>query len=131
MGEESSYIVRGASMWCTSGSHHRKINLPLSHGVYVNGQPMMNQADCSSVDNIPFFGTCKSGSNPNNETIYLIGEQGQPESGKRCCPKFYGQWELTKSDARVEEKGALITDSQLICAYGGCITFKDNGQNGE
>ncbi len=49
------YLVRGAELYCNCGTHKRKLNLPICHGVYTNGQPMMHEEDCDVGDdkNIP------------------------------------------------------------------------------
>lgn len=129
MADEPRYIVRGAKMRCNHGSHPRRINLPVSHGSFVNQKPAMNETDSIVDKNIAYFGICSSGANPNNETIYLVGENGGTISGKRCTPKILSHWLLTKEDTLVEGKPALTTDSQLICAYEGKITFLSDGQH--
>ena len=34
------YLVRGAELYCNCGTHKRRLNLPICHGVYTNGKPM-------------------------------------------------------------------------------------------
>ena len=131
MPEGHYYVVRGATMACACGSHKRRINLSASHGSYAGGKPMMNDTDCQPFDNIPYFGTCNSGENPNHTIIHLVGEHGEIASGKPCVPTFFNQWMMTKADTLVEGRAALTTESQLVCAYGGIITFASNGQNGD
>ncbi|SFA80045.1 DUF4280 domain-containing protein [Clostridium frigidicarnis] len=131
MAEDEKYVVRGAKMKCKFGSHKRKINLPTSHGSYVNGQPMMNKEDRVEEDNITYFGIC-SGNCPSSETIFLIKEEdGSTVTGKKCCPKILDDWIKTKDKTKVEGKSALTTKSELVCAYGGLITFDDDGQKEE
>ncbi|MFF2484379.1 DUF4280 domain-containing protein [Paenibacillus sp. NPDC058071] len=131
MGDESAYVVRGAKMQCSFGSNHRRINLPQSHGAYVNDKPMMNETDQVPEENIAYFGVCSSVSNSNTEVLYLIGQNGVPVNGKRCCPAFLGNWVNTKADALVDGKPALTTKSQLICMHEGIITFVDDGQHSD
>ncbi|MHC1686035.1 MAG: DUF4280 domain-containing protein [Clostridiaceae bacterium] len=102
-----SYIVRGARMKCSKGSVEKKINLPVSHGAYVNEKPMMNKSDRTVIKNITSFGQCTTG---------------------KCCPLIFGDWIFCKEDMLVEGKGALTTDSILVCAKGGQIKFIDDGQ---
>ena len=42
-GEEVQFpcLVRGAELYCNCGTHKRRLNLPICHGVYTNGKPMM------------------------------------------------------------------------------------------
>lgn len=125
---DNYYIVRGAKIRCTKGTHERKINLPVSHGSYVNGKPMMNKGDRVEEKNITYFGICKECEH--GEDIYLLDENGsQLPPGKKCHVKTSSEWSDTKEDTLVEGKGALTTDSWITCtAHGGRITFVDNGQ---
>lgn len=69
--EEARYLVRGAVLECSCGSHRRKLNLPESHGVYIGENPMVNQTDCGVGDqaNIPTFGVCESAGNPCRKSL--------------------------------------------------------------
>ncbi|MCX7749288.1 MAG: DUF4280 domain-containing protein [Clostridia bacterium] len=131
MPDGSSYIVRGAKMVCSCGSHGRRINLPVSHGSYVNKKPMMNEWDCVPIKNIPEFGVCGSPANPSNASVSLVGENGSPVTGKPCLPVISSCWMDTKEDTKVEGFAALTTDSKIICNLGGKITFKSDGQHDE
>ena len=66
------YLVRGAELYCSCGTHKRKLNLPTCHGVYTNGKPMMHEEDCEVGDdkNIPSFGICQSEENPVNKSWF-------------------------------------------------------------
>jgi hypothetical protein len=131
MSDGGNYIVRGAEMKCTKGTHKRKINLPLGHGAYVNGYPLMNKKDKVQNKNIKYFGICKHGCHE-GEDIYLIGENGkQLPPGKKCCVKILGDWMKTKDDILIEGEPALTVDSKIICKYGGTISFVTDGQNDE
>ncbi|MGG1787621.1 DUF4280 domain-containing protein [Brevibacillus formosus] len=131
MQEGPRYVVRGAKMRCNCGSHQRRINLPVSHGSYVNEKPMMNIEDYKPVENIAHFGICQSPTNQNNSIIYLIAEDGQNISGKPCTPTIYAPWIKVKDDTKVAGKAALTTDSLLICGYDGVIRFFSDGQHDE
>ena len=69
--EEIRYLVRGAVLKCSCGSHKRKLNLPESHGVYIGENPIVNQTDCRVGDhaNIPAFGVCESAGNPCRKSL--------------------------------------------------------------
>ena len=45
MNGEFTYVVRGAEISCSEGSDPGVLNLPLSHGIYIKEQPVMNVAD--------------------------------------------------------------------------------------
>lgn len=130
MAKNPAYVVRGAKMMCVigkamCGSHKRKINLPVSHGSYVNEKPMMNEDDYKSK-NVKWFGVCKKCTE--GEDIYLVGEDGKTVVGKKCKPKILKKWTKTKKDTKVDGKAALTTDSILVCKHGGHIMFYSDGQ---
>lgn len=124
----SGYIVRGAKIRCNRGTHTRKINLPVSHGTYSNGNPMMNKCDRIVDENISYFGICK-GNCPSSGDISLVDENGGVATGKKCKVKILKDWINTKGDTLVSGEAALTTDSILVCAYGGKIKFISDGQD--
>lgn len=128
---DNYYVVMGAKMRCNKGTHARQINLPVSHGSYVTGKPMMNEDDNVVDKNISYFGICKECQE--GEDIYLIGEDGkQLPPGKKCLVQISGKWSKAKEDTLVEGKAALTTDSWLVCSlHKGIIKFQTNGQEGE
>lgn len=69
--EECRYLVRGAVLRCSCGSHSRKLNLPMSHGIYIGENPMVNELDCEVGDNanITAFGVCNAEGNPNQKSF--------------------------------------------------------------
>lgn len=129
---QNSEYVRGAKMFCNCGTHVRRINLPQSHGSFVNDKPMMNEEDNKFTANVPHFGICVSPLNPSGETIYLIREEdGQNIGGKPCEPLFLDKWLGAKESVKVGGLPALTSESGLICGYEGCIRFGTNGQHDE
>ncbi|ANY65229.1 hypothetical protein BBD42_01095 [Paenibacillus sp. BIHB 4019] len=128
MGGQPAYVVRGATMRCTCGTHSRRINLPESHGSYVNGKPMMNEDDNTS-ENVPYFGICFSPKMAAGEIVYLISEQGENIGGPPCMPEIFNKWVLPKENAKVDNKPALTTQSFLTCAMEGRIYFLSDGQH--
>ncbi|MEC0245991.1 DUF4280 domain-containing protein [Paenibacillus chitinolyticus] len=122
------YVVRGAYIQCQYGTHKRHINLPNSHGSYVNEKPMMNEEDFKP-DNISHFGICTSPLNQSGETIYLISESGETISGKPCLPSILAKWTYSKETTKVAGKPALTTDSELHCELQGVIKFLNDGQH--
>lgn len=109
LADNACYIVRGAKMKCSKGSKLVRINLPASHGSYVNGKPMMVKTDRVVGANIGKFGFCE---------------------GASCKVKILGDWMKYKEDTLVGGYGALTTQSVLVCAYGGIIRFISDGQDG-
>lgn len=128
--EQYEYAVRGASIFCDQCTHIRKLNLPMSHGAYVNSKPMMNELDCKLEDNISTFGICHHPANTSSETVYLISMEGVQIEGKPCQPVLLGdKWLRTKTATKVDGHAALTTESQLICGIGGIIQFYSSGQH--
>lgn len=103
------YVVRGGVMHCSLGTSDRKINLPVSHGSYVKGDPIMNKKDTATDANIPFFGLCT-------------------KTGEICVPSVTGDWQNPKEDTLVEGQAAITKESTACCCEGGIITFVTSGQ---
>ncbi|WP_297429479.1 DUF4280 domain-containing protein [Clostridium sp.] len=124
------YVVRGAKMKCDKGSNQRKINLPISHGCYVDGNPILNKTD-STIENISYFGVCQNEDRLSEKIqITVITEKGEVKPGKKCTLEIAGkQWENTKNDTIVGGQPALTTKSVLHCNCGGIITFVEHGQD--
>ena len=131
-GAREEYLVRGAYLACSCGTHHRRLNLPRSHGVYIKDREhcLMNAADCKPGEgqgyNIPPFGICqaegfpRSGKQPvllKTETINpLTGEAYRDINGHvikfednvkgcRCEAAIEGMWQGTHTKTCVCLKG--------------------------
>lgn len=115
---EFPYLVRGALLKCSCGTHTRKLNLPLCHGVYIADKPIVQEEDCQVGDdqNIAAFGICQSDGHPSkdpwwvkagkmlfqsavsyvreeeSEKIILQTEDGQNVKGYACTPCIVGTW---------------------------------------
>lgn len=137
--EGSRYLVRGAKLKCSCGSHCRKLNLPLCHGVYVSGKAMINEEDCLVGDdkNITTFGVCESKGHPDKTPFWLkaVGlltpfagllivnderkkiilekEDGTNVRGYACTPCIVSNWQdvhLTQRIARNDTDGTNWED---------------------
>lgn len=109
------YLVRGAKLGCSCGTHKRKLNLPLCHGVYIAGKPAIQEEDCQAGDdqNIATFGICESDGHPSkkpwwvkagemlsqglgkqeeDKKIILQIEGGKNVKGYPCKPCIVGTW---------------------------------------
>ena len=110
MNGEFTYVVRGAEISCSEGSDPGVLNLPLSHGIYIKEQPVMNVADVIPLDNVGRCGFCK-------------------KDGSVCEPDtFFNKWSQGKEDVLVEGEAALLSRSELICRKGGIIKIEMDGQ---
>lgn len=91
--ENNEYLVRGAELQCSCGSHTRKLNLNTCHGVYMKGHPAVHELDCVSGDgkNITWFGVCDH-EDFESEQIVVINQDGSKRCGLKCNPKLIGVW---------------------------------------
>lgn len=133
------YLVRGAKLCCSCGTHKRKLNLPLCHGVYIAGNPQVHEADCEAGDdkNVATFGICQSDGHPSKKPwwvkagdILLLGmathiqreedkkiilqtEDGKNVKGYPCTPCIVGTWKDvhgTQKIARNDTDGTAESD---------------------
>ncbi|MCT4584569.1 MAG: DUF4280 domain-containing protein [Peptostreptococcaceae bacterium] len=135
--DKKAYIVRGARMRCNCGSHPRRINLPVSHGSFINDKPVMLETDCipdfppNPLNNIPYFGICSSPLNQTKIPLTLAHETTKlPIVGTKCAVTIAMPWTNCKKDLLLN-KMALTTDSVLYCVFGGVIKFETSGQEDE
>lgn len=138
------YVVRGATMYCSCGTHMRKLDMPVSHGSYIRDKAMMNNADCKvgSDQNIPPFGACWSETKDGidikiedtKDLVPFTDEEGNkieiplPIEGKLCEPKLGAEWSEAQENTLVDGKPALTVKCTITCSYGGTIGFMDAGQ---
>lgn len=143
----TQYLVRGALLRCNFGTHARRVNLPVCHGVYIDMHPVIHEGDFSAGEgrNIPHFGICKCPTPPPTEIVDYTkdvprletGEKstqdpGGFETGHRCQPEFDSGWQESYSGTQIQDgspKNCLTTQSFLFCIYGGCISAQCSGQN--
>lgn len=155
--EQIPYLVRGAKLHCTCGTHKRKLNLPLCHGVYVAEKPMLHEEDCEAGDdkNIPAFGICQSEENPANKNfakkamdavlnflqgkkeeeegpkkIMLKTEDGRNVKGYACTPQIAGKWKdvyQTEKIARNGTDGSSAGDNLATLTVGSFLVCSYGG----
>lgn len=123
------FLVRGATLICSNGSHKRKINLPKCHGVYAGMHPLLHEWECLSEPfcsketcNITPFGVCVPtvGCPPTEIKIYKKtkhnskdGKAGTVE-GYQCMPTFTGTWMNTYPYTRIIDNGDKSNDRQYM-----------------
>jgi len=151
---ELKYLVRGARLVCRCGTHIRKLNLPLCHGVYIGENPVMHEYDCIAGDdgNISWFGVCSAehaDDLPGEDVCYKLTEDnnvnkktGETKPGKKCQPEIVGIWNKSYDKTQIadswdddteilENCNTLTTQSYLVCSYGGIIEPISSGQEYE
>ena len=104
--EDKEYLVRGALLRCSKGSHPRRLNLPTSHGVYSKEHPIIRKDDYKE-ENISHFGVCQSSTPPEG-----------------CIPNITGEWSTVNGQA-------VTMDSYLVCNCMGTIEPLTSGQEYE
>ncbi len=149
------YVVRGAPIMCNCGTHSRHLDMPMSHGFYVNGKAVAFEGDRRPEENIPYFGHCQSPchnltetislrmqKNVNAEGVSLAEYDGSVYEGVKCIPEINGNWENVHettliamdgkkgTDAAVYKR-AVTTASFLLCKQGGTIYPLTSGQHDE
>lgn len=143
---QEEHLVRGAMMRCQCGSHYRRLNLPVSHGMYESQRPLMNEGDSLVGDtyNIPTFGVCNSSDNKTGGSVLLKKDVPRDEFGRKiseesegnvrgtpCTPGIITQWLCPHEGTIVDGKCAITPTSFLVCQYGGIIEVVNSGQNEE
>lgn len=126
--KEPKYLVRGAILKCDKGSHMRRADLRLCHGVYLKKGPALHIEDCKVGEerNIKSFGTCSTLRGlcvpvllenwlMGYEYTYIV-RNGENEKN------FLGKY-IKKNLLR-----ALTENSFLVCANGGLIEPISSGQ---
>lgn len=122
--QNPKYLVRGAILKCDKGSHMRRVDLRLCHGVYFKKGPVLHIEDCEVGEekNIKCFGKC-------SKTIYT------------CEPDILENWlmphnytYIVRNDIEItpykleDLLKALTENSFLVCAKGGLIEPISSGQ---
>lgn len=137
--EKEEYLVRGALLECSKGTHPRRLNLPESHGVYVLGHPVIHEKDCVPEENISYFGVCLSDTPPEGaEEVIIEGyandETGGTEEvqGLRCCPDILSNWKCCHAPTKLTGDEPVATiNSYLVCNCKGIISPLTSGQEYE
>lgn len=119
--ENKEYLVRGAQLVCSMGSHIRRLNLPQSHGTYVKTHPLVTKAD-AGPENIKFFGVCFSDNPPQNANVVRYaggydesGVEATDVQGLQCCPHF------TTTEWQEVHGNSVTMKSYLMCKCGGMV----------
>ncbi|GMA99901.1 DUF4280 domain-containing protein [Pelosinus sp. IPA-1] len=108
---DTKYVVRGAKVKCSNGGTTCNLNLPKSHGMYVNDKAVLNDHDCVPYSNVLPFGKCD-------------------KIKKACVLALAPKWEDAKDTTILKGHPALLAKSVLSCTIGGAITILNDGQKG-
>ena len=108
---DETYVVEGATLTCTLGTIQNQLQIPDSHGIYINGIKRANVADHVGGVNIMSFGPCRRAFPP-----------------PPCIMATIMKWVKGKEDALINDEPALQNISLNLCACGGVISIVDDGQ---
>jgi len=142
------FVVRGAKIYCTYGTHIRKLDMALTHGAFIRDKPMLNEQDCRAgvEHNIAPFGICRSGFNRQKNIEISEAELEDllpidtsidglpvvpdlPLHGRKCILGGIGRkWEDAHEEVLVGNRPALTLKCTLSCIFGGIIKFITDGQ---
>ena len=129
--QKLEYLVRGALLKCSCGTHARQLNLEKCHGVYVGEHPLIHSLNCETGDgkNITCFGVCKAAFPPPTEHVTYQKDlkrdaDGNPtgdrpwgfDIGHKCRPKI----------AFMEVNGSMLQSWQHSYAKTSIIDNKDS-----
>lgn len=142
--DDEEYLVRGAKLKCTLGSHPRRLNLPTDHGVQIDTEdkyrhPFIHEMDCKFGPgaNIDYFGVCSAmpKNGPTSIVLKAVDENGELTGGViqggKCAAVFAPQkWQDTKKDVCLGGtygNNVVTTKSCLMCTLGGMVTPVTSG----
>lgn len=110
-GPRYSYVVAGAAIQCTCGSHPSTLSLPQHYHVYIKGKALMTTWDNAGIINIGEMGPCR------------VKDNGP------CVPTFCMHWQNGNDRYLVKgERPALLNISTIVCLSGGVVSIIRNGQ---
>jgi len=146
------YLVRGAVLYCHVGTHIRKLNLPICHGIYTGEDmhPIIHAEDAEPEKNVMYFGHCHGtiGESGDAEQIDLKtvtytdlepSYTGDVARGYKCKPQIIdNQWQMTYRDTRIVRNNQYMSEANavesvtgasfLVCRFGGLIEPLTSGQ---
>lgn len=115
----------GASMMCTFGMAPSTL-IPLPKPVLTSNMVAANIMDNKPIVNIPPFGMCTCPANPTvaAATAAALGVL----TPMPCIPNTPAPWVVGAPNVLLCNQPALNNTSQLMCIWGGVITFSNPGQ---
>ena len=119
-------VCMGAQMQCTFGMAPSSLVVLPANKVFTNQMPDANIMDHIPMTNIMPFGTCQSPSNPTvvAATTAALGVL----TPMPCIPMTPAPWVKGAPTVLLGNFPTLDNVSQLMCNWGGVITFTDAGE---
>lgn len=119
-------VCMGAMMQCTFGAAPSSLVVLPTNKVLTNEMPDANIMDHIPMTNIMPFGMCMSPSNPvvASATAAALGVL----TPMPCIPNTPAPWVVGAPTVLLANFPTLDNISQLMCIWGGVITFSDAGE---
>ena len=108
--ETATYVVKGATLECSWGSHTSELQIPIDRKVLINDIKQANIDDHVGGENIMSFGLCA---------------RGIPRPP--CIMATSNKWVRGKDTVHVEDEPALLDISVNFCDCGGVVSVVKNG----
>lgn len=119
-------VCMGAMMQCSFGMAPSSLVVLPVNKVFTNQMPDANIMDHIPMTNIMPFGMCQSPSNPTvaAATAAALGVL----TPMPCVPATTTPWVPGAATVMLGNQPTLDNVSQLMCMWGGVITFTDAGE---
>ncbi len=120
------HVCMGAMMMCTFGMAPSSLVVLPTNKMITSDMPAANIMDHIPMVNIMPFGMCMSMANPEvaSATAAALGVL----TPMPCIPVTTAPWTPGAATVLLANMPALDNVSQLMCMWGGVITFTDPGQ---
>jgi len=120
------HVCMGAMMMCTFGVAPSSLVVLPTNKMITSDVPAANIMDHIPMTNIMPFGMCQSPSNPTvaAATAAALGVL----TPMPCVPATPAPWVTGAPTVLLGNMPALDNVSQLMCIWGGVITFTDAGE---
>ena len=119
-------VCMGAMMQCSFGMAPSSLVVVPDNKVVTNEMPDANIMDHIPMTNIMPFGMCQSPSNP--EVAAATAAALGMLTPMPCVPATPAPWTPGAATVLLGNFPALDNVSQLMCIWGGVITFTDAGE---
>jgi hypothetical protein len=119
-------VCMGAQMMCTFGVAPSSLVVLPANRVFTDMVPDANIMDHIPMTNIMPFGMCMSPANP--EVAAATAAALGVLTPMPCIPATPAPWTVGAVDVLLGNFPTLDNISQLMCIWGGVITFVDAGE---
>jgi hypothetical protein len=119
-------VVTGAMMTCTFGAAPSTLNVLPTTMTQASSMAAANISANIPIANVPPFGMCSSPANP--MVIAATAAALGVLTPMPCLPATTAPWVPGSATTMISSLPALTNSCQLMCMWGGVITFTMAGQ---